>query len=69
MIIHEVRQSDVWGSLKKSTLNSENRRVYLEQHQQLLKALTERDAAQSERRMREHLETVRQHLPAVSYTP
>jgi DNA-binding FadR family transcriptional regulator len=69
MIIHKVRQSHVWGSLKKSTLTGENRKLYLEQHQQLLEALMDRDAAGAEKRMREHLETVRQHLLAVSYNP
>ena len=69
MIIHQVRQSAVWGNLKKATLNNDNRRMYLEQHQHLLQALMDRDAAQAEKRMREHLETVRQHLLAVPYNP
>jgi DNA-binding FadR family transcriptional regulator len=62
MVIHKVRQSDIWGSLKKATLNNVHRKIYLEQHQKLVKALKDRNASMAEKLMREHLETVRQHL-------
>jgi DNA-binding FadR family transcriptional regulator len=62
MVIHKVRQSDIWGNLKKKTLSNEHRKIYVEQHRSLVKALMNRDAVRAERLMREHLETVRQHL-------
>jgi DNA-binding FadR family transcriptional regulator len=68
MVIHKVRQSDIWGNLKKATLNNEHRKTYLEQHLNLVKALTDRDAPKAEKIMREHLETVRQHLLEIPTT-
>ncbi|PKN66190.1 MAG: GntR family transcriptional regulator [Deltaproteobacteria bacterium HGW-Deltaproteobacteria-15] len=62
VVIHKVRQSDIWGSLKKATLNNEHRKIYLEQHRNLVKALKDRNGPMAEKLMREHLETVRQHL-------
>ncbi|RJR32680.1 MAG: FadR family transcriptional regulator [Desulfobacteraceae bacterium] len=68
VVIHKVRQSDIWGSLKKATLNNEHRKVYMEQHRDLVKALKDRNAPMAEKIMREHLETVRQHLLEVPST-
>lgn len=69
MVIHNVRQSDIWGSLKKASLSKEHREIYVEQHHELVRALGDRDALKAERRMREHLETVRQHLLEIPGTP
>ena len=62
MVIHEVLQSNIWGSLKEASLTAERREIYSQQHSALVKALKDRDAAQAERTMREHLETVKRHL-------
>lgn len=69
MVIHNVRQCDIWGNLKKASLSKERREIYFEQHHQLVKALGERDALKAERRMREHLETVKQHLLEIPDIP
>ena len=62
MVIHKVRQSDIWGSLKEASLTSERRNIYNRQHHELVKALKERDAEKAERIMREHLEAIKSHL-------
>ena len=62
MVIHRVRQSDIWGSLKEASLTSERKKIYSQQHHELVKALKERDAGKAERAMREHLEAIKSHL-------
>ncbi|MBN1103448.1 MAG: FadR family transcriptional regulator [Deltaproteobacteria bacterium] len=69
MVIRNVRQSDIWGSLKKASLSKERREIYLEEHHRIVKALCDRDALKAEKLMREHLETVRQHLLEVPFHP
>ncbi len=61
-VIYEVLQSNIWGSLKQASLTPERREIYFRQHSDLVKALKDRDAAQAERTMREHLETIKKHL-------
>ena len=61
-VIHKMRQSNIWGSLKEASLTHARRRSYLQQHQEIFEALKTRNAVRAERLMREHLETVRSHL-------
>jgi DNA-binding FadR family transcriptional regulator len=61
-VIYEVLQSNIWGSLKEASLTPERRKIYFQQHTDLVKALKDRDAAQAESMMREHLETIKKHL-------
>jgi DNA-binding FadR family transcriptional regulator len=69
MVLHDVRQGDVWGSLKEASLTKERRSVYYQQHLDLIRALKQRDAARAERVMREHLETIKRHLLAGPLNP
>lgn len=62
MVIHKVRQSNVWGGLKEISLTPERKKIYYQQHLELLEALKERDALRAEKLMRTHLETVKDHL-------
>jgi DNA-binding FadR family transcriptional regulator len=61
-IIQKMRQSNIWGNLKEASLTNARRRIYARQHQQVFEALRARNAAQAERSMREHLETVKKDL-------
>ncbi|MBU1206925.1 MAG: FCD domain-containing protein [Proteobacteria bacterium] len=61
-VIHSVLQSNIWGGLKEASLTPERRKIYFQQHSNLIKALKDRDAAQAEQLMREHLETIKKHL-------
>jgi len=61
-VIQKIRQSHIWGSLKEASLTSARRKIYFQQHCDLVEALKDRNAARVEGLMREHLETVRKHL-------
>jgi DNA-binding FadR family transcriptional regulator len=62
MVIHKVRQSDIWGNLKAVSLTGDRRKIYNQQHHDLVEALRARDAGNAGQIMREHLETIRSHL-------
>ncbi len=62
MVIHRVRRSDVWGGLKEISLTAERKKIYYQQHLELLEALKDRDPLRAEKVMKTHLETVREHL-------
>jgi DNA-binding GntR family transcriptional regulator len=57
-----MRRSNIWGDLKEASLTNARRRIYSRQHQGIFESLKNRNAVQAERLMREHLETVRNHL-------
>ncbi|NWF54889.1 MAG: FadR family transcriptional regulator [Syntrophaceae bacterium] len=61
-VIHKMRRSNIWGDLKEASLTPVRRRVYSQQHKEVLESFQRRDAVRAERLMREHLETVRNHL-------
>ena len=61
-VIQKIRQSLIWGSLKEASLTNARRKIYFQQHRDLVEALKDRNAARVEQLMREHLETVRKHL-------
>jgi len=65
-VIQKMRQSNIWGNLKKASLTNARRRIYSQQHQGIFESLQNRNAVQAERLMREHLETVRSHLLELS---
>jgi len=62
MVIHNVRASNIWGRLKEASDTVERREIYYCQHHDLVEALKDRDPVRAERIMREHLETLREHL-------
>ena len=66
MVIHNIRESDIWGGLKEASLTTERKKLYWRQHKDLVKTLKDRDAVQAERIMRNHLETVSKHLLELS---
>jgi DNA-binding FadR family transcriptional regulator len=61
-VINKVRESEIWGSLKKASLSNEHRKIYNHQHKVLVESIVNRDIEQSERLMREHLKSVSKHL-------
>lgn len=66
MVIHEIKQSNIWGILKEASLTPERQKIYLQQHREIVNALTARDASGAERLMGEHLETIKRHLLEIS---
>jgi DNA-binding FadR family transcriptional regulator len=61
-VIQKMRQSNIWGSLKEASLTNVRRKIYYQQHCELVEALKDRNAVKAEQLMREHLEMVRKHL-------
>lgn len=62
MVMNNVRASNIWGRLKEASDTIERRKIYFRQHRDLIEALKDRDPVRAERIMREHLETLREHL-------
>ncbi len=61
-VIQKMRQSNIYGSLKEASLTNVRRKIYYQQHCELVEALKDRNAVKAEQLMREHLEMVRRHL-------
>jgi DNA-binding FadR family transcriptional regulator len=61
-VIQNIRESNIWGSLKEASLTNARRKIYCQQHCELVEALKDRNAVKVEGLMREHLEMVRKHL-------
>jgi DNA-binding FadR family transcriptional regulator len=57
-----LREDKLWGRLKKASLNRERQEKYNRQHRQCVEAIMNRDVGGAEDAMREHLETVQDHL-------
>ncbi len=62
MVIHKIKQSNIWGKLKEASLTSERQKIYHGQHKEIVDALRYREASKAEILMREHLETIKNHL-------
>lgn len=62
MVIHKIKQSNIWGKLKEASLTSERQKIYHDQHREIVDALKSREASKAETLMREHLETIKSHL-------
>lgn len=60
--LNAVRDEDLWGQLKKATVNNSRKAGYRAQHRALVDAIRKRDAPAAEKIMRAHLETVRRDL-------
>jgi DNA-binding FadR family transcriptional regulator len=61
-MVNNARNDALWGRLKEASLTSDRRRYYSKQHEELLHALKDRNAALAEELMRHHIETVKGHL-------
>lgn len=61
-MIQKGLESNIWGSLKKASWTPERRKVNLQQHEDLVQVMMDRDAARAERIMRDHLETIKKNL-------
>ncbi|WP_082512591.1 FCD domain-containing protein [Afipia sp. Root123D2] len=60
--INAMREEEFWGKLKEKRLKPIRITNYNSQHQELLKALKQRDAARAEEMMTIHLQTVQRDL-------
>jgi DNA-binding FadR family transcriptional regulator len=57
-----VRGQTAWGRLGEAALTSDRWRTYTQQHRAIVEAVSERNGELAERRMREHLQSVRANL-------
>ena len=62
LVIHRMRQSNIWGSLKVATVTGRRKETYYRQHRELVEALLERNGGKAAKLMHDHLQTVRRHL-------
>lgn len=60
--LNALREDKVWGQLKNATVTPERKLRYSGQHSEIIDAIETRAAPEAERRMRRHLETVREDL-------
>ena len=60
--VNSLRQDRIWGRLKEAAMNSKRQRAYNKQHQALARAIKNREAAEAEKIMREHLEIIQKNL-------
>lgn len=58
----DIRKTTEWGKLKAASFNPEHHRTYSGDHQRLIDAIGERDAPAAEEAMRQHLDSVEEHL-------
>lgn len=57
-----VRQSGAWGALRRKGLSSDRRKIYQQQHADILRAIEARDPDAARAAMRRHLKDVRGNL-------
>jgi len=60
--VNSLRQDRIWGRLKEAAMNSKRQSAYNKQHQAIARAIKNRDAAEAEKIMREHLEIIQKNL-------
>jgi len=61
-LVTRARDHGEWGALKKRSLTPERRLLYQSDHEQIVDALSQRDAAAGEQALRTHLLRVRSNL-------
>lgn len=61
-VLTHARTSTEWGKLRKKTLTEKKRRHYIQQHQEIMNAIKNRDADHAALAMRLHLTSVRNSL-------
>ena len=60
--LNALREDKLWGQLKNATVTAERKETYSAQHRGIIEAIEARSVVDAERRMRRHLETVRDDL-------
>ena len=60
--VNNLRQDRLWGRLKEAAMTSKRQKAYIHQHRDLVAAIQNRDAANAEKIMRTHLESVQKNL-------
>ncbi|MEQ8602897.1 MAG: FCD domain-containing protein [Marivibrio sp.] len=60
--IHQARQGPAWSALRRRGLDESRRRVYQDDHERIVAALSARDAEAAEAAIVEHLHNVRRNL-------
>lgn len=61
-VMTRLREDELWGRLKKASLNPERQGAYNSQHRRCVDAIKNRDIGEAEEAMRDHLETVQENL-------
>lgn len=61
-VITAAREQTEWGQLRKKTLTSDIRLLYIEQHKEIIKAIKNRDPEKAAQAMRLHLTAVRNNI-------
>jgi len=61
-LVTKVREQGEWGRLKHDSLTPERRSRYQQQHRTIVTALKDRDAAQAQQLIEQHLLQIRQNL-------
>ncbi|HJD43985.1 MAG TPA: FCD domain-containing protein [Candidatus Paenalcaligenes intestinipullorum] len=61
-ILNKTRRHTQWGAVRKAVLDADTRRIYSQQHAQIVTAVRNRDAQNAATTMREHLRMVEQLL-------
>jgi DNA-binding FadR family transcriptional regulator len=61
-ILGTLREQDTWYDLKQRSFSQERRRVYCDQHQEIVRSLERRLALDAEAAMRTHLRTVQENM-------
>lgn len=61
-VITEARKQTEWGQLRKKTLTPDIKLLYIEQHEDIVKAIKNRDPEQAAQAMRLHLTAVRKNI-------
>lgn len=60
--VNAIRQEAIWGRLKEASLTSTRQSLYNKQHAACITAIRDRNAADAERHMVDHLEAVRENM-------
>lgn len=61
-VITEARKQTEWGQLRKKTLTPDIKLLYIEQHEDIVKAIKNRDPEKAAQAMRLHLTAVRKNI-------
>lgn len=61
-VITEARKQTEWGQLRKKTLTSDVRLLYIAQHKDIVEAIKNRDPEKAAQTMRLHLKAVRKNI-------
>lgn len=60
--VNAIRQEAIWGRLKEASLTAKRQQIYNNQHRACVEAIRDRNAAEAERHMIDHLEAVQNNM-------